>query len=37
MTAPVPPEHLENAIIVASLAHQVARTPAERRIAWERL
>ena len=37
MTATVPPEQLENAIIVASLAHQVARTPTERRQAWERL
>lgn len=37
MTAPVPAEHIENAIIVASLAHQCARTPTERRAAWERL
>lgn len=34
---PVPTEHLENALIVASLAHATARTPAERDVAWRRL
>jgi len=28
---------LEDAIIVASLAHACARTPAERRVAWAKL
>ena len=33
----VPAEHLENALIVAALAHATAKTPAARAIAWRRL
>jgi len=37
MTDLVPPDQLENAIVVASLAHATARTPQQRREAWARL
>jgi hypothetical protein len=42
MTSPDPsplpaPEFLEDAIIVAGLAHMTARTPAQRRAAMDRL
>jgi hypothetical protein len=29
-----PPEHMEDAIVLASLAHQTAPTPKQRREAW---
>ena len=34
---PVPADHLENALIVAALAHATAKTPASRANAWRRL
>lgn len=35
--APATAENIQNEIIVASLAHAVARTPKQRREAWTRL
>jgi hypothetical protein len=37
-SAPLPPDaHIEDAIIVASLAHATATTPKRRAEAWKRL
>lgn len=35
--APVTPENIESALIVAALAHATAKTPAARASAWKRL
>jgi hypothetical protein len=38
VSQPLPPdEYLEDAIVVASLAHATAKTPEQRRVAWARL